>query len=205
MTRVDRRDVGGRVGSENQPQKNTDKTRKRWENENVLQFRVSSVVPDQSGNGRVDDLDLARRGDGSEWRLRRGHEDAGGLGNSVSRRRVRGGRLGLGGTIEQARHLRGGCIQGPSPFLTSVSGTILPSAAAWTISAVETGPNSDSFARKYHTDACLGPKPVLIRMAHGLRSGRLGPDPAILQKLGHDPAYVDLIKTSRVLSERKPL
>jgi hypothetical protein len=46
---------------------------------------------------------------------------------------------------------------------------------------------------------------VLIRMAHGLRSGRLGRDPAILQKLGHDPAYVDPIKTSRVLSERKPL
>jgi hypothetical protein len=46
---------------------------------------------------------------------------------------------------------------------------------------------------------------VLIRMAHGLRSGRLGRDPAILQKLGQDPAYVDPIKTSRVLSERKPL
>jgi hypothetical protein len=46
---------------------------------------------------------------------------------------------------------------------------------------------------------------VLIRMAHGLRSGRLGRDPAILQKLGHDPTYVDPIKTSRVLSERKPL
>jgi hypothetical protein len=46
---------------------------------------------------------------------------------------------------------------------------------------------------------------VLIRMAHGLRSGRLGRDPAILPKLGHDPAYVDPIKASRVLSERKPL
>jgi hypothetical protein len=40
------------------------------------------------------------------------------------------------------------------------------------------------------------PTAVLIRMAHGLRSARLGRDPAILQKLGQDPAYVDPIKTS---------
>src|SRR3954452_5852616 len=48
-------------------------------------------------------------------------------------------------------------IQGPSPLRTSVSGPILPSAACWTSSAAETGPNSAPIARKYHSAAIIAP------------------------------------------------
>ena len=48
-------------------------------------------------------------------------------------------------------------IQAPSPFRTSVSGLIFPSAACSTNSVAETGPNSAPITRKYHSAAIVDP------------------------------------------------